>query len=345
MSQSNLRELHRRMDPLDPTSFHHRRKIVNGLNMHFVDESGPKPSATVVLVHGFPDCWFGFRYQIGPLVKNGFRVLVPDMRGYGTSQGLISTEDSPEDVKRTFAKKNVCKDLVHLLDALHIKKAVFIGHDFGGIVAHRMPMHFPDRCLAVGTMATNYVPPAAKWITDSEMVKIAPLTAYQAFFTTDRAEAALNSDVELSLRVLLRSGGLKPHNPFTRPLPFFEQMPQDLPPADMTAQEFQYYTDTYCQSTFNGPLNWYRTRRFDFEDERNVPRRLTGLPVLYLFFGKDPVFKKSVLDEMPKLVENLDIRIIADAAHWGASQASTRDEVTIRLIEWLTAKFPSHAKL
>ena len=55
----------------------------NGISLH-VARSGPKDGRPVILLHGFPEPWYGWRHQIGPLAEAGFRVLAPDQRGYDT---------------------------------------------------------------------------------------------------------------------------------------------------------------------------------------------------------------------------------------------------------------------
>lgn len=67
-------------------------------------------------MHGFPDLWYGWRYQIGPWVRQGYRVVVPDMLGYGGS-------DIPDDPSE-YSTKKLCADLAALLDHLQLPKAV-----------------------------------------------------------------------------------------------------------------------------------------------------------------------------------------------------------------------------
>jgi pimeloyl-ACP methyl ester carboxylesterase len=72
---------------------------------------------TLLCIHGFPDLWYGWRYQIRPWVNRGYRVIAPDMLGYGGSS-------KPEDVAE-YTTKKLCADLVALLDRLNIGKAVY----------------------------------------------------------------------------------------------------------------------------------------------------------------------------------------------------------------------------
>jgi haloacetate dehalogenase len=96
----------------------HHRAHVNGIRMHYV-EAGDGPP--VVLLHGFPMTWYSWRNQIAPLSKK-YRVIVPDLRGYGATDKPASGYD-----KRTMAN-----DIRLLMEHLGIAKAAIVGHDRGG---------------------------------------------------------------------------------------------------------------------------------------------------------------------------------------------------------------------
>ena len=110
----------------------------NGVNLRCVVEGdGP----LIILMHGWPQCWYLWRHQIDPLIEQGWKVCVPDQRGFGLTGG-------PEDPMQ-YNLGIFCDDLVGLMDAKGIEKAVFCGHDWGGAVVWAMPMLHPDRCLGV----------------------------------------------------------------------------------------------------------------------------------------------------------------------------------------------------
>jgi pimeloyl-ACP methyl ester carboxylesterase len=94
---------------------------VNGIHMHYV-EAGAGP--LVLLVHGFPENWWSWRYQIPALVEAGFRVVAPDMRGYNDT-----------DATGPFDIDTLRDDVVALLDHLRADKAILVSHDWGGAVA------------------------------------------------------------------------------------------------------------------------------------------------------------------------------------------------------------------
>src|SRR6478736_7234857 len=101
------------------------RRRVGRLTLHVV-EAGPEDGPLVILLHGFPEFWWGWRYQICPLAEAGFRVLVPDQRGYNLS-------DKPEG-RRAYDLDLLATDVVGLADALGREKFSLVGHDWGGLV-------------------------------------------------------------------------------------------------------------------------------------------------------------------------------------------------------------------
>jgi len=103
----------------------------------------------VVFSHGFPELAYSWRHQLPALAAAGFRAIAPDQRGYGASS-------RPERIS-AYGLRDLCGDLAGLLDALEIEKAVFVGHDWGGMVAWAMPVLYPERTLGVVGVCTPYL--------------------------------------------------------------------------------------------------------------------------------------------------------------------------------------------
>jgi len=107
---------------------------VNGLRMH-VRSAGEGPA--VLLMHGFPDTHVVWRKQVGPLVRAGYRVIAPDLRGYGQS-------DAPEAVS-AYRIEHICADMLALLDVLGIERARVVGHDWGALAGWLLCVDAPER--------------------------------------------------------------------------------------------------------------------------------------------------------------------------------------------------------
>jgi epoxide hydrolase 4 len=112
----------------------HRMVSLRRVRLHYV---GAGAGPLVVLLHGFPQLWIAWRYQIPALVEAGYRIVAPDLRGYNLS-------DRPPRV-RDYRSAVLVSDVVELLDALGSDRARVVGHDWGGALAWWLAMDHPER--------------------------------------------------------------------------------------------------------------------------------------------------------------------------------------------------------
>jgi epoxide hydrolase 4 len=103
------------------------------IKLHYV-EAGQGP--LVVLLHGFPEFWFGWRLQIPALAAAGFRVVAPDLRGYNLSSKPKKYQD--------YGALSLADDVKGLIDKLGEKSAFLVGHDWGGTAAWQTAMSHPE---------------------------------------------------------------------------------------------------------------------------------------------------------------------------------------------------------
>lgn len=113
--------------------------------------AGPAGGPPVVLLHGFPEFWYGWRHQLGPLAGAGFRVVAPDQRGYNRS-------DKPPRVA-DYTLEQLAADVVAVLDAIGADRAAVVGHDWGGIVGWWLAIRYPHRVARLAVL--NAPHPAA----------------------------------------------------------------------------------------------------------------------------------------------------------------------------------------
>jgi pimeloyl-ACP methyl ester carboxylesterase len=106
---------------------------VGDVTLHYV-EAGDGP--LVVLLHGFPEFWYGWRQQIAPLVEAGFRVVAPDLRGYNLS--------SRPDGFAAYTADKLATDVRGLIRELGAESAMVVGHDWGGTAAWTLAMNHPE---------------------------------------------------------------------------------------------------------------------------------------------------------------------------------------------------------
>src|SRR5262249_23537622 len=119
----------------------------NGIRLN-IAELGKGPM--VLLCHGFPESWYSWRHQLGPLAAAGFHAVACDMRGYGKS-------DRPDAIDQ-YTLLHLTGDMVGLLDALGASTAVIVGHDWGATVAWHAALLRPDRFRAVVGLSVPFRP-------------------------------------------------------------------------------------------------------------------------------------------------------------------------------------------
>lgn len=113
-----------------------RQVLVNEISLNVVF-AGPKDGKPVVLLHGYPEFWYAWRGPMVELAKSGFRVIVPDQRGFNDSSKPAQT--------KSYRLNNLADDIAGLITALGYKEAYLSGHDFGGLVAWWILILHPEK--------------------------------------------------------------------------------------------------------------------------------------------------------------------------------------------------------
>ncbi|EIN03457.1 alpha/beta-hydrolase [Punctularia strigosozonata HHB-11173 SS5] len=303
------------MDPSDPLSFVHKSTLLStGRQYHYVDQLPPN---------------YGWRYQIRPWVERGYRVIVPDMLGYGTT-------DKPYDVG-AYTTKRLCEDLVALLDHIGVRKAVMIGHDWGSFTVSRFALWHPDRIIALIQLSVPYTPPAPEYISVEEMARRYSNFAYQVYF----ADPSSTQEIEDNLfafwsRVYRKPGsGHGILSPGSRKLAMALDDVLEPDGLLLTPQETQYYRP-FFEGAMRGPLNYYRTARLRFEEEKaaNLPTTLpASLPALLIWGTEDPTCLRPVVARAHKFVPSLREVSVEGCGHWIMIEA--KDAVTQTVLDFL----------
>ena len=304
-----------------------------------VHEAGGGPA--VVLSHGFPELAWSWRHQFGALVEAGFRVIAPDQRGYGVS-------DRPEEIE-AYDIHHLTGDLVGLLDALEIEKAVFVGHDWGGIVVWSMPALHPSRVAGVVGVNTPNLPraPLAPTTLMRQMVGGRDEKLYILWFQEPGvADAALAANTRAVFEKLMR-GGVSPEEATARASSMgFE--PGDMNPFRRIAQlpafgapllrddELDVYVRTFERTGFTGGINWYRNMDRNWETAPGVGATKIDVPCLMITAEWDPVLRPEMAAGMGALIPDLETHMIARCGHW--TQQERPAELSNLLVEWLKRK-------
>ncbi|MDG4865304.1 alpha/beta hydrolase [Streptomyces sp. T-3] len=295
-----------------------RNVATNGISLRVFEhgEAGPgKPP--VVRCHGFPELAFSWRHQVLALAEAGYRVLVPDMRGYGGSS-------RPADVD-AYNVLTLCADLAGLLDDVGAEDAVFVGHDWGASVVWHMALERPDRVRAVAGMSVPVTP-------RSPAPPLAILRSrlgddfYMAWFQEPGvADRALGRNVRRTLvskEVHTAEWAARAD----------EQLP---PPPWLSEDELTYYVEAFEETGFTGGLNYYRNLDRNWALTEHLDGRLITRPSLFVTGSKDPVGKFMPAHGLERVLTDLRGHVVLDGAgHW--IQQERAEEVNAALLDFLS---------
>jgi pimeloyl-ACP methyl ester carboxylesterase len=312
----------------------HRMIETNGIRLH-VAEQGEGP--LVILCHGFPECWYSWRHQLPALAKAGFRVVAPDLRGYGRSDG-------PEEVEKYTILHDI-GDTVGLVDALGAKQAVIAGHDIGAAIAWQAALLRPDLFRAAIALSPPF---RSRGFGDSGppttlMPRNENAVFYQLFLQTPEAEAALGRDLRRTFRSQLYtlSGDRPPSAAGGFPAGMVPRKgavltdPVSLP-AWVTESDIDVYVAEFTRSGFRGPLAWWRNIDRSWELLAPLAGATVTIPALYIAGDRDfvaAVFAPSIAKQ-PAMVPKLRPAImLPGCGHW--TQQERAPEVSAAMIDFL----------
>jgi len=289
----------------------------NAVNLRCVVEgTGP----LVVMIHGWPESWYSWRHQIGPLRDAGYRVVVPDVRGYGGS-------DAPREVE-AYDMRSLIGDVLGLIDHFGEREAILIGHDWGAPVVWNTTALHPQRVRGVAALSVPYAPRGK--VSSLELWRriYAGRFFYQLYFQQPGvAEAEFEADIRTALRKLYYAGsGDFPRGLFRADKPANARMLDDLPdpatlPGWLTPADLDYYVEQFQRSGFRGPLNRYRNQQRDWEQLTALSGARIARPACFIAGSRDGVLKfvpdVDLVENMKRWVDDLRVcEIIEGAGHW-----------------------------
>jgi pimeloyl-ACP methyl ester carboxylesterase len=272
---------------------HTKTLTVNDLSFPVVDYGEGKP---IILLHGFPDSRYLWRYQIPALAEAGFRVIAPDLRGFGDASKPEAVED--------YALKHIIGDVVAMLDTLEIETTMVIGHDWGAAVAWGLTAYYQQRveklvALSVGCPGTS----------GSGTLEQRERSWYMYFFQyKDTAEAWLQHDNWKLFREWTRSDG----------------------------DTSRHIHDLSRPGALTAGLNWYRANIHPAPPAQTRPTfpRIT-CPVLGIWSDGDNYLTESQMRQSYENVEGeWAYKVIRGASHWFMLEKA--EELNRLLLDFLT---------
>lgn len=255
---------------------------VNAVKLHVLDK-GKKEGDLIVFLHGFPEFWYGWKAQIEFFTEQGFRVLVPDQRGYNSSS-------KPKGVK-AYCLKNLVEDIAVLIKQVTKKKVAVVGHDWGGAVAWHLALYYPQlvRCLTVINMPHPQV--FNKTLKENPVQLLRSFYAgfFQLPFLPEWIISAF--DYALPERSMMRTSK----------------------EGTFAKQDFAYYKKAWRQpGALTAMINWYRAYKYN---TIKVSGRIE-LSTLLLWGKKDAFLLSEMAQPSIDLCANGKLVMVEDATHW-----------------------------
>lgn len=268
-------------------SFAFQEFDTNGISVRAaVEGSGP----LVIMVHGFPELWYSWRHQIQPVAQAGFKVVVPDVRGYGGSS-------KPHAID-AYDMVSLTNDVIGLIDALGEETAILVGHDWGAPICWNTAALHPDRIAAVVGLSVPFFPRGDTPPIDQWNALFGNGFFYQLYFQEEGvAEAAFEADLRTALRKLYFTvsgdGADAPLHSLSSAEPvadFLGTMVDPDPfPGWLTEADLNYYTAAFQQGGLRGPLNRYRAQHLDWERLPQLSQLQIHQPSCFIAGTLDPV--------------------------------------------------------
>ena len=267
---------------------------IGDIRLHYVEEGeGP----LVVMLHGFPEFWFSWRKQIPALAKAGYRVIAPDLRGYGESS-------RPRDVD---AYKMTCivQDIAGLI-VQNGGKCTLVGHDWGGIASWLLAMLHPSLIDRLVVMNAPHFVPMRREIDRSFGQKMR--LTYQLFFNLPVLPEIF---IRLFGKMLMSRIG------------------------SFTPEEVRTYVETWRKpGATTAMLNYYRAIRKHRAELRGLMRKIE-MPTMLVWGERDPVFKVAMTENFSEWVPDLRVERIPEAGHFVQTDAA--EKVNALLLAFLSS--------
>jgi epoxide hydrolase 4 len=268
--------------------------LLSGVRHEFIDVgeitlhtvlAGPQDGPLVILLHGFPEFWYGWRNQILPLAQAGYRVAAPDQRGYNLSE-------KPRELS-AYRLDRLAGDVVGLMRALGREKAILVGHDWGGVVAWTAAVLYPQHVARLVALNAPYqmVAPRVFWRNPAQL----RMSAYILFF-----------QIPLFAEAILRNNHWEPlaqtlHHTSRQGI-FSDAMIE------------QYRQAWWRPGAMTGMLNWYRAL---LRRPLPLPRRpRISVPTLILWGARDTALSRPMAQLSAALCEHVRLVFFDDASHW-----------------------------
>lgn len=287
-----------------PADLEDRYTTDGGIRLHYTAAGQGRP---VMLLHGFPDFWYGWRRQMGPLVQNGYRVIVPDLRGYNLS-------DKPAPVQ-SYMLDELASDVLRLADDVSPGEPLaLVGHDWGAAIGWWIGIHQAERLNRLVIINVPHPVVFAEHLRrPSQMLK----SWYILLFQLPRVP-------ELVL-------GWKGYGGLTRLLLLSSHR------GAFTETDLVQYRAAWNQpGALTAMLNWYRAVARYRPRLRRSPR--VTVPTLIFWGARDVALGREMAEPSRRFCADGRLVVFEHASHWPhLEEWHAMNDVLLRFLEGGTA--------
>jgi epoxide hydrolase 4 len=269
---------------MEAPTLEHVNLPTNGIQLHVV-QTGSRYGSLVILLHGFPEFWYGWRKQIQPLADAGFRVWVPDQRGYNLS-------DKPRGIA-AYKIDELARDVVGLMDAAGVDKCYIAGHDWGAAVAWWVALHYPNRLQKLAIL--NVPHPAVMMQTLFNSLTQLKKSWYMFFFQIPFLPEAIlrNNDWERMVGMLKNSAK----------------------PGTFSNDDIEQYIHAWWRKdAITSMLNWYRAV-LQMPPKLSADQRVR-IPTLLLWGANDIALDRQMAQPSLELCDQGKLVLFENSSHW-----------------------------
>ena len=260
---------------------------INGIVLHAV-LAGPARGKPLVFLHGFPESWFAWRLQIDHFVSSGYRVIIPDQRGYNLS-------DKPAGIAN-YSIDLLARDVVGILDTVADSSAFVVGHDWGAAVTWYLAARYPERVSRAAMLSV----PHPRIFIKNLIISPAQLRKswYLLFFQVPWLPECMlrRRDWALLVRALRNTS----------------------PPGVFSDPDLEQYKKSWAKKgALTAMLNWYRAAllrpsKFALDSEASRVK----LPALLILGKKDQFVGEAMARESLRYCDDGHLEMIETATHW-----------------------------
>jgi len=250
---------------------------VNNVQLHYVEEGR---GALVVLLHGFPDFWYGWRKQI-PALSGSYRVVAPDMRGYNLS-------DKPGRVK-DYRLDILASDIAALIKSFGGERAIVVGHDWGGTVAWALATQYPELVAKLAVLNCPYPSELKRALLKANLTQWKKSYYIFVFQLPRLPEWFIGRNLAQFFKGVFQK--MSPHAPHAS--------------ADATVAE---YVKAYSQpGALTATINYYRAAMRYHRDLPRTASRFLSMPVLMIWGEQDNALGKELTYRTRNYCSDLEI--------------------------------------